>query len=100
MDRLEESLKRALARKDPPPGFADRLRAAGNRAPVVAFPAPGVRIIRRWTAAAAMVVIAAGSGVAYRQHQGEVAKEQVMTAMRITAAKLNRIQTHVREVRQ
>jgi hypothetical protein len=41
-----------------------------------------------------------GSGLAYRRHQGEVAKEQVMQAMKITAVKLHRIQAHVQEVRQ
>lgn len=94
MDRLEESLKSALARKEPPPGFAGRVaaRAAATRAPRSFAP--------RWVAAAAVVVMAVGSGVAYRRHQGEMAKEQVMQAMKITAVKLHRIQAHVQEVRQ
>jgi hypothetical protein len=94
MDRLEEQLKLALARKAPDEGFADRVarRAAERRA--VPFP------MRRWAmAAAATIVLGVGSGVAYRQHQGEVAKQQVMTAMRLTAGKLNQIQAHLREVR-
>ena len=91
MDRLEESLKQALARKEPPPGFARRVTARAT--------APSY--LTRWlTAAAAIVVVAVGSGAAYRRHQGEVAKEQVMTAMKITAVKLHRIQAHVQEVRQ
>jgi hypothetical protein len=96
MDRLEEQLRGALARKEPSAGFADRVAtaAAADRR-VVRMPMP------RWAmAAAATIVLGVGSGLAYRQHQGEVAKEQVMTAMRITAVKLNRIQAHVREVRQ
>jgi hypothetical protein len=95
MDRLEESLKRALERKEPPPGFASRVaaRAEGGQRTTVFAP--------RWlAAAAAVVVVAVGSGAAYRRHQGEVAKEQVMTAMKITAVKLHRIQSHVQEARQ
>jgi hypothetical protein len=93
MDRFEESLRGALARKDPPPGFAQKVAArARNGTPKSYTP--------RWIAAAAVVVMAVGSGVAYRRHQGEVAKEQVMTAMKITAVKLHRIQAHVQEVRQ
>jgi hypothetical protein len=49
---------------------------------------------------AASLVLVAGGAAAYRHHQGEVAKQQVMTAMKITAAKLNHIQTRVWEVRQ
>ena len=89
---LEEQLRGALARKSPPDGFAERVaRRAKNDA---------VRPPSRWFAAAAAVVMAVGIGAAYRHHQGEVAKEQVMTAMKITAVKLHRIQTHVLEVRQ
>jgi len=91
MDRLEEELRVALARKEPGAGFAERVAARR----VVAFPMP------RWAmAAAATILLGIGSGLAYRQHEGEVAKEKVMKAMRITAVKLNRIQAHVREVRQ
>ena len=88
---LEEQLRGALARKAPPDGFAGRVTA---RARMTKSSAP------RWAAAAAVLVTLAGGGAAYRRHQGEVAKEQVMTAMKITAVKLHRIQTHVLEVRQ
>jgi hypothetical protein len=94
MDPLEQSLRHALARKEPSPGFAARVAGAARQRP------PAFRPPRWWMATAAMVVIAAGSGVAWRHRQGEIAKEQVMTAMRITAVKLNRVQAHVREVRQ
>ena len=94
MDRFEESLRGALARKDPPPGFAQRVAARAAQGPASRSYTP------RWLAAAAVVVMAVGSGVAYRRHQGEVAKEQVMMAMKITALKLHRIQAHVQEARQ
>jgi hypothetical protein len=91
---LEEQLRGALAREAAPDGFAARVtaRAAGRQATRSSPP--------RWAAAAAVLVMLAGSGVAYRHHRGEVAKEQVMTAMKITAVRLHRIQTHVLEARQ
>jgi hypothetical protein len=92
MDSFEEQLKQALARKEPPAGFAARVSAAASRRWTVREFYPGM--------AAALVLVMLGSGLAWRQHEGELAKERVMTAMRITAVKLNRIQAHVREVRQ
>jgi hypothetical protein len=89
---LEQELHSALSRKDPPPGFAERVEEAAERPP--RQPASA-----RWLALAASIVLLVG-GVAYRRHQGEVAKQQLMTAMKITAVQLNHIQTHVREVRQ
>jgi len=90
MDRLEQELKQALARTEPGPDFARRVnRAARRRASVVP----------RWMATAAALVIVSGGSIAYREHQGRAAKEQVMTAMRITAGKLNHIQARVKEVR-
>ena len=96
MDRLEESLRSALARKEAPAGFAQKVAAQA-----AARPAPArVWAPQRWIAAAAVVVMAVGGGMAYRRHQGEMAKEQVMQAMKITAGKLHRIQVHVQEARQ
>ena len=90
MDWLEQELKQALARKEPSPDFAARVHAATRRRTVL--PARG------WMAAAAALVVISGTGIAWRHHQGMVAKERVMLAMRITADKLNHIQTRVREV--
>jgi hypothetical protein len=89
---LEQELQQALSRKDPPPGFAERVEAAAAR------PRPVAPV--RWLALAASVVLLIGGAAAYRQHQGQVAKQQLMTAMKITAVKLNHIQTRVWEVRQ
>jgi hypothetical protein len=89
MDWLEKQLQEALERKEPPPGFAEKVTAAARR-PRSAVP--------RWLPVAAAVVLIAG-GAAYREHRGHMAKERVMLAMRITAGALNHIQSHVREVK-
>ena len=94
MDWLEQELKTALGRKDPPEDFAGRVirqaaQGGGRSAPVRPWP--------RWLASAAAILVLAGTGLGYRQHRGEVAKEKVMLALRITSVKVNRIQGHVRE---
>lgn len=109
MDWLEQELKQALERKDPPPGFAERVTAAAGRGiapvprPVANAPkrpaVPKRLLMPRWLPVAAAVLLIAGGSAAYREHQGRVAKERVMLAMRITAGKLNHIQAHVREAR-
>lgn len=91
MDWLEEELKNALNRKEPSEGFDARVKqaaeAAARKPKVVQMPK------RRWlAAAAAAVVVLAGAGEGYRWHRGQVAKDQVMLAMKITAGKLNRVQ--------
>ena len=98
MDWLEQELKQALERKDPSTGFAARVTAATSGGPVLVR--RPVRMLPRWLPVAAAVLLIAGGGAAYRQHQGRVAKDQVMLAMRITAGKLNHIQAHMREARQ
>ena len=98
MDWLEEELKSALNRKEPSEGFDDRVKKAAEaeaRKPkVVRMPH------RRWLAAAAAVIVLAGAGEGYRWHRGQVAKDQVMLAMRITGGKLNRVQLQIAGERQ
>ena len=91
MDWLEDELRRALAHEDPPDGFAERVMARSARGPSNA---------RRWLAAAAMVVVAAGAGAAWRQHQGYEAKREMMLALRLASAPINRIQSEVRGITQ
>jgi hypothetical protein len=91
MDWLEQELRQALGRKEPSPGFAERASAAARRRPTFAMP--------RWVPAAAAIVVMVGGGAAYREYEGRMAKQQVMEAMRITAGKLNRIQSQIKQVR-
>ena len=96
MDWLEQELREALNRKDPSPDFGERVRwslhVQKHR------PSHG---LQWWLATAAVFVIATGAGsVGYREYQGQVARREVMQAFRLAGARLNHIQSHVREVRR
>jgi hypothetical protein len=95
MDWLEEELKNALNRKEPSEGFDARVKQAVEKPKVVQMPRP-----RRWLAAAAAVIVLAGAGEGYRWHRGQVAKDQVMLAMRITGGKLSRVQIQIAGAKQ
>jgi hypothetical protein len=105
MDWLEQELKQAMARKDPSPDFAVRVEARVRQKPserptVLEMPRRRVFVMPRWVAAAAAVVVIAGSAEGYRWHRGLEAKRQVMEAMRLTSEKLNHIQARVNEARK
>jgi type VI protein secretion system component VasF len=87
MDWLDDELKRAFERQEPPPDFAARTIARARRGRGLA--------LRRWAVAAAAVLVIAVAGYGYRWRQGEAAKQQVLLAFRIAATKVNHIQTQV-----
>lgn len=87
MDWLDDELKRAFERQEPPPDFAARTIALAHRGRGLA--------LLRWAGAAAAVLAIAAGVYGYRWRQGEAAKEQVLLAFRITATKVNNIQTQV-----
>ena len=90
MDWLEQELKQALERKEPRADFDARVNARVNDRP------HGLsHYVPRWLAAAAVLTIMTTAGAGYRWHQGQVAKDQVMLAMRIAGGKLNRVQARV-----
>jgi len=94
---LDDELRSALRRREPPPGFTGRvlrsLAAAGSRPPGwrerLATLFPQTRL--RWAAVSvALGVLLVSSGAGYRRHrQGELAKEQVVTALRIAGERLS-----------
>jgi type VI protein secretion system component VasF len=101
MDWLEDELRQALRRQEPSPDFEARVTqkvTSTVRGQVAARHRP-VLMMPRWLAAAAAVVVIAGAGAGYRHHQGQVAKEQVMLAMRLAGSQLNRIQVQMKAVR-
>jgi len=104
MDRFDDALKQALRREEAPAGFAERVLARA-----AAHPArPGLREsfgswwrlpVLRWSAAAA-VILALMFGAEYtaerrRRAEGELARRQVLTAVRITAGKLDYVRNKV-----
>ena len=94
MDWLEDELQQALRRKEPSPGFEARVT---RQAAAAARPRP-VLLMPRWLATAAAVLAITGAGAGYRYHQGQVAKEQVMLAVRLAGSSLNRIQMQMKAV--
>ena len=90
---IEKALQEALKRKNPPPGFADRVMA---RIPV-AEPSAGGKVVAipsrrpRWLAIGLAASLAVGSFAGLRYHQYRQAQEatrQLVLALRITSEKL------------
>ncbi len=105
MDRLEEQLRRALQRVDPPPGFAERvLERASSQAEAPGWWRRFTEVFlaprRRWAAAAvAGLVILAGIGYERQmRRQGELAREQVLEALEITAEQFQIARRHVQKL--
>jgi hypothetical protein len=92
MDWLEEELKRALAREEPPCREL-RLKPTQARMPVP------LRLKRQLAVAACLAVVGVGSAAGWREYRGVTAKKQVMLAVRIAGSRLSRIQAQVRETR-
>lgn len=120
MKSLEDELRRALRRREPPPGFTERVLArvrqeADARNPLsTAPPVQPARRARRngWAwfgprlqlgfaavAGALLLTVSLSLWHRYREEQqrkeGEAARAQVMQALRITSAKLNRVRAKV-----
>ena len=112
MKDLENDLRKALERREPPAGFAERVLAQLELAPT---PKPGWRealisLVRvpslRWATAGVVACLLLTLGALhYRRVQleraaGEAAKAQVMQALRIASKKLNVTWRKVQEVDQ
>ena len=103
MRNMDDELRNALRREEPPPGFADRVLQRAEHGPFERRQAG--RPFVRWAAAAAVVAALAG-GFQYRAVQqareerlrGEAAKEQVVQALRIAGSKLQLVQAKIKEI--
>lgn len=110
MSYLEDDLKMALQRTEPPGDFVDRVLARVNQPPP---PEPTwwerLTVLLRpprlqWVAASVILsVIIPVAGIEYRREQrmraeGEKAKEQLMFAVRVAGSRLHRVQQKVLEM--
>lgn len=102
MTDFEDQLRRSLARRDPSPDFAARVMAqvSARRGPRARF--AGWLDWRPWTAAAvaaSLLVAATGLDLGRRERiqreEGEEARAQLIQAMSITSAQLNKIHKKV-----
>jgi hypothetical protein len=92
---LEDELKSALRRQEPSLGFVER--ATNRSLTVAALPrrerSPALTTLYWATACVLACVLLAAAGAGYRRHrQGELAKQQVVLALRIASAKLGSVQ--------
>jgi|FLYL01.1.fsa_nt_gi hypothetical protein len=95
MKRLDEEIRFALRRCEPPQGFAERvMRRLGRER------APRLRILGRWAAAAAAACLVVGlmlpRYLEYRR--GQQARQQLMLALHIAAEKIAVAQSRVEEL--
>src|SRR5262245_54348563 len=98
MNRFERDLSESLKRREPPPGFAERVLAH-----TFATEKPGWSAWQ-WLAVAALVVLMVGGVVVVReqQRQAEIEhnKQQLIVALQITSSKLNRVQERLSAIQQ
>jgi len=93
MSRLDDELKVALGRVDPPPGFAGRVLAR----------AESRRSGRQWWIAAIAAGLLLAGGLEFERErriraQGEAAKQQVIMALQITSNKLQFIKEKIHAI--
>jgi hypothetical protein len=94
---LDEELQHALRRKEPPPGFRDRVLRQAESSSCVRQP---LRLSRRIAAAALLTLVIGGTTARYveQRREGERAKEQVLQALRITSQTLRGTREHIHEL--
>lgn len=93
MNQFEDQLRDALRRVPPPAGFVERTLA--RAAQEQRGPRRAIRFPRYVAALAASLALVIG-GLQYQEYrQGQEAKEQLMTALRITGIQLHEVQQKV-----
>ena len=105
MTPFEDQLKEALARREPPEGFTNRVleRTIQRRPERDASSLWRFRRAWAWRLAPALAaLLLATVGTIYHERQqvarGEAAKEKLLTAVRIAGSKLQETRQHVIEI--
>lgn len=99
MDEFERELRQSLLRRPAPPSLKRHVLDARNRRKTLRFHRRAVV----WQRLAATLVLAGalGGGLAWRhvdeQRKGEAAREQVLTALKITNRALNEMNARLAE---
>lgn len=105
MSRLDEELRNAMRREDPPEDFAERMIAlAAERKPKIREGFFAWSSLR-WAAAGIVCLMLAFAGSHYWEYRqeraerarGEAAKEQLMLALRIAGSKLQYAQSKIQQ---
>jgi hypothetical protein len=109
MTRFEQGLKQAMARRDPPAGFASRVLARAaqeERRRAATRWISGFKRAAAWRLAGALagISLAVSAGWMYRQHEhalrGEAAKQQLLLAVRIAGSKLQHAHRQILQVEE
>lgn len=101
---LENDLQRALRRESPAPGFAhrvlQRIEAEGRQSCLPERQTRSSVLHRAAAASVALTLLLGGYAThkAIEYRRGELAKEQVLTAMRIAGEKVRYARQEVREI--
>jgi hypothetical protein len=111
-NRMEDALKNALRREEVPDGFAERVmarvaqqEAAPSGVRQASWSGFFSRPLLRWAAFATVTASVVAGTFHYRavqreREQGEVAKQQLMLALRIAGSKLQLAKARVNEINQ
>jgi len=104
-DGFEEELKQALERRPAPPGLKRKImeRRAERHTRRPWFAVAHVGLWMKVAATLVIIAILGGGGLEWRsrkveeQRRGEAARQQVLTALRITGHALDKVQTRLTE---
>jgi hypothetical protein len=99
LDEFEQELRQALERRPAPPGLKRKImeRRAARRSGRTWFAVPQIGLWMKVAATLLIVAILGGGGLEWRarkieeQRRGEAARQQVLTALRITSRVLNHV---------
>jgi hypothetical protein len=102
MNRLEDKLRDALQRVEPPTGFSERVLARTLETKQNARAGPFAWRYLRWGLAGALCLALVMAGIEYRQAQeerarSEAAKQQLMLALRIAGDQLQFVWSKVNQ---